>query len=108
LVIAPDSLEAAVLHIVALECTAASSLLTASALARILPVSVTRITMHFRDQRCRRLIAAGGLPDRAGQPTQIQVHMTLEEPARFHQDPAPGDRIHLVPIRNGRLYRVQS
>jgi hypothetical protein len=22
-----------------------------------LPVSVTRITMHFRDQRCRRLIA---------------------------------------------------
>ena len=28
---------------------------------------------------CRRLIAAGGLPDRAGQPTQIQLHMTLEQ-----------------------------
>jgi len=30
-------------------------------------------------EMCRRLIAAGGLPDRAGQPTQIQLHMTLEQ-----------------------------
>jgi hypothetical protein len=30
-------------------------------------------------EACRRLIAAGGLPDRAGQPTQIQLHMTLEQ-----------------------------
>ncbi|HTW00072.1 MAG TPA: hypothetical protein VMF87_07195 [Streptosporangiaceae bacterium] len=28
--------------------------------------------------RCRRLIASGGLPDRAGQPTQIIVHMGLD------------------------------
>jgi len=27
----------------------------------------------------RRLIAAGGLPDRAGQPVQIQLHITLDE-----------------------------
>jgi len=43
------------------------------------------------EEACRRLIAAGGLPDRAGQPTQIQLHMTLEELARLHDDPAPGD-----------------
>ena len=30
-------------------------------------------------EACRRLIAAGCLPDRAGQPTQIQLHMTLEQ-----------------------------
>ncbi len=29
-----------------------------------------------------RLIAAGGLPDRAGQPTQIQLHLSLEELTR--------------------------
>jgi Domain of unknown function (DUF222) len=29
------------------------------------------------EEACRRLIAAGGLPDRAGQPTQIMVHMDL-------------------------------
>ena len=28
---------------------------------------------------CRRLIAAGGLPGRAGQPTSIQLHMTLSQ-----------------------------
>jgi diadenosine tetraphosphatase ApaH/serine/threonine PP2A family protein phosphatase len=30
-------------------------------------------------EACRRLVASGCLPDRAGQPTQIQVHITLEE-----------------------------
>jgi hypothetical protein len=30
------------------------------------------------EEACRRLIAAGGLPDRAGQPTQIVVHMDLD------------------------------
>ncbi|HET7016030.1 MAG TPA: DUF222 domain-containing protein, partial [Streptosporangiaceae bacterium] len=38
------------------------------------------------EEACRRLIASGGLPDRAGQPTQIQLHMTLEELARLSQD----------------------
>jgi Domain of unknown function (DUF222)/HNH endonuclease len=28
---------------------------------------------------CRRMIAAGGLPGRAGQPTQIQLHLTLDQ-----------------------------
>jgi hypothetical protein len=31
------------------------------------------------EEACRRVIAAGGLPDRAGQPTQIQLHMTLDQ-----------------------------
>ncbi|MGH3276312.1 MAG: hypothetical protein ACRDNZ_18545 [Streptosporangiaceae bacterium] len=35
------------------------------------------------EEACRRLIAAGGLPDRAGQPTQIQLHLTLEELLRL-------------------------
>ena len=31
------------------------------------------------EEACRRLIAAGCLPERAGQPTQIQLHMTLDQ-----------------------------
>jgi hypothetical protein len=31
------------------------------------------------EEACRRLIASGCVPDRAGQPTQIQVHMTLDQ-----------------------------
>jgi len=31
------------------------------------------------EEACRRLIAAGMVPDRAGQPTQVQVHMTLSQ-----------------------------
>jgi hypothetical protein len=31
------------------------------------------------EEACRRLIAAGCLPDRAGQPTQIMLHMTLDQ-----------------------------
>ncbi len=34
------------------------------------------------EEACVRLIAAGGLPDRAGQPTQIQLHLSLEELTR--------------------------
>ena len=30
-------------------------------------------------EACRRLIASGMLPDRAGQPTQVQLHMTLSQ-----------------------------
>ncbi len=29
------------------------------------------------EEACRRLIGTGGLPERAGQPTQIQLHLTL-------------------------------
>ena len=31
------------------------------------------------EEACRRLIGAGCLPDRAGQPAQIQLHMTLDQ-----------------------------
>jgi uncharacterized protein DUF222/HNH endonuclease len=31
------------------------------------------------EEACRRLIASGGLPDRAGQPTQIVVHASLDQ-----------------------------
>jgi hypothetical protein len=31
------------------------------------------------EEACRRLVAAGGLPDRAGQPTHIQLHLTLDQ-----------------------------
>jgi len=31
------------------------------------------------EEACRRLIAAHSVPDRAGQPTQIQLHMTLDQ-----------------------------
>ncbi|HXS64472.1 MAG TPA: hypothetical protein VN767_16570, partial [Streptosporangiaceae bacterium] len=64
-------------------------------------MSVIQITMQFSYQRCRRLIAAGGLPDRAGQPVQIQLHLTLEELARLHQDLAPGG----VPAGDGQTGR---
>ena len=33
-------------------------------------------------EACRRLIGSGCLPDRAGQPAQLQVHITLEELTR--------------------------
>jgi len=31
------------------------------------------------EEACRRLVGAGCLPDRAGQPTQIQLHLTLDQ-----------------------------
>jgi hypothetical protein len=34
--------------------------------------------MQFREEPCRRLIA-GGLPDTAGQRTQVQLHVTLDQ-----------------------------
>ncbi len=34
------------------------------------------------EEACRRLICAGGLPDRAGQPTQIQLHIDLKDLTR--------------------------
>jgi hypothetical protein len=42
------------------------------------------------EEACRRLIAAGGLPDRAGQPTQIQLHMTLDQLMRLNDADRPG------------------
>ncbi len=37
---------------------------------------------------CRRLIAAGMVPDRAGQPTQIQLHISLDDLLARMGDPA--------------------
>ena len=31
------------------------------------------------EEACRRLAGAGCLPDRAGQPTQVQLHLTLDQ-----------------------------
>jgi Domain of unknown function (DUF222)/HNH endonuclease len=43
------------------------------------------------EEACRRLTAAGTLPDRAGQPVHIQLHMTLDQLlARLAQSPATG------------------
>jgi hypothetical protein len=50
------------------------------------------------EEAARRLIASGCLPDRAGQPTQIQLYLSLEELARQNQalqpeaGPADGDQ----------------
>ena len=38
-----------------------------------------QITMHFHSQRMRRLIAAGLLPERAGQPVKAWVHISLAD-----------------------------
>src|SRR5580658_228929 len=38
---------------------------------------------------CRRLIGSGCLPDRAGQPTQIQLHLSLEELLRRMEGTGP-------------------
>jgi hypothetical protein len=43
------------------------------------------------EDACRRLIATGCLPDRAGQPTKIQLHLTLDELARQNQAHPPTD-----------------
>jgi hypothetical protein len=55
------------------------------------------------EEACRRLIAGGCLPNRAGQPTKIQLHLTLDELNRLQQasgdQPNPGTghaRIHPV------------
>jgi hypothetical protein len=37
-----------------------------------------QITMQSANEPCRRLIGAGCLPERAGQPTQIVLHMDLD------------------------------
>ncbi len=37
------------------------------------------ITRHFHSQRMRRLVAAGLLPERAGQPVKAWVHLSLAD-----------------------------
>jgi Domain of unknown function (DUF222)/HNH endonuclease len=50
------------------------------------PEDVRTATQRRHDaleEACRRLVAAGGLPDRAGQPAQIQLHLTLDQLRRL-------------------------
>jgi len=68
------------------------------------------------DEACRRLIAAGGLPERAGQPTHILLHMTLGQlrgqpgaaaaEAAWPGPPAPPGAdcdAAIIPVVTGRL-----
>jgi hypothetical protein len=41
--------------------------------------NVTQITMHFRSYRMHRLVTAGLLPERAGQPVKAWVHVSLAD-----------------------------
>jgi Domain of unknown function (DUF222) len=63
------------------ECAAALRAVLDSLSAKAGPEDIRTAAQREHDalaEACRRLIA-GGLPDRAGQPTQIQLHMTLEQ-----------------------------
>lgn len=42
------------------------------------------------EEACRRLIGAGCLPDRAGQPTQVQLHVTLDQLLDLANGPTGG------------------
>jgi hypothetical protein len=69
------------------------------------------------EEGCRRLIGSGGLPDRAGQPTQIVLHMDLDRLRGLPGAPGaeaawagaasagPGDDCdaQIVPVVTGRL-----
>jgi len=52
------------------------------------------------EEACRRLIAAGFIPDRAGQPTQIQLIMTLEQ----LRDQDPGHAAETTWTRDAASY----
>jgi len=71
--------------------------------------------MHYCDQPCRRLIASDGLPDRAGQPTQIHLHMTLDGLMRLNESDRPVQGPAAAPHghrrltgRSANLIRVRS
>jgi hypothetical protein len=67
-------------------CAAALSAILESLGRRQGPEDHRTLPQRYHDaleEACRRLIAAGGLPDRGGQPTQIQLHMTLDELMRL-------------------------
>jgi hypothetical protein len=64
------------------ECTAALSAVLETLGKKAGPEDARTAAQRRHDaleEACRRLIAAGGIPDRAGQPTQIQLHLTLEQ-----------------------------
>jgi hypothetical protein len=64
------------------QCTAALSAVLDALGKRAGPEDLRTARQRRHDaleEACRRLLAAGCVPDRAGQPTQIQVHMTLDQ-----------------------------
>jgi hypothetical protein len=64
------------------ECAAALSAVLESLAKKAGPEDTRTAAQRRHDalaEACRRLIAAGLLPGRAGQPTQIQVHLTLAQ-----------------------------
>jgi len=64
------------------ECAAALRAVLDALSAKAGPEDVRTAAQREHDalaEVCRRFIAGGGLPDRAGQPTQIQLHMTLNQ-----------------------------
>ena len=63
-------------------CSAALSAVLESLGKRAGPEDIRTAPQRRHDaleEACRRLIATGMLPDRAGQPTQVQVHVTLSQ-----------------------------
>ena len=63
-------------------CTAALSAVLEALGKKAGPEDVRTAAQRRHDaleEACRRLVGAGGLPDRAGQPTQIQLHLTLDQ-----------------------------
>ena len=54
------------------------------------------------EEACRRLIGAGCLPDRAGQPTQVQLHLTLDQ-LRDLPGAADAEAAWLAGLSDGRL-----
>ena len=52
-------------------------------------------------EACRRLIASGCLPDRAGQPTKIQLHISLEELTRRLAEQSGETDRDLGPLKRG-------
>ncbi len=73
------------------ECAAAMRAVLDALGKKVGPEDTRTVGQRHHDalaEACRRLIASGCLPDRAGQPTQIQLHVSLEELTRRLGDPA--------------------
>ena len=85
------------------ECAAAVSAVLDSLGKRAGPEDTRNQPQRHHDaleEACRRLIA-GGLPDAAGQPAQIQLHMTLSQLRDLARTSQPGDAPGSTPKTHG-------
>ena len=95
------------------QCTAALGAVLDALGKRAGPEDLRTVRQRRHDaleEACRRLIAAGCVPDRAGQPTQIQVHMTpgsAPRPGRPRRGGGVGGGVAAGRARR-RLRRVRS